>query len=278
MSDIDANASLGVHDVLFMTIDTLRYDVAAKAVELGETPHLAALLPGGAWEKRHSPSSFTYGAHASFFAGFLPTPAMPRAAGRYAHERLFAARFPGSETTSSRTLLFDTADIVSGFAGHGYQTICIGGTGFFNKRSPLGSVLPDLFHESWWNPSLGVGSRASAANQIDLAVTRIAAQGDDRRVFVFVNVAACHSPHHFHVPGAIHDSPDTQRAALADFDRHLPRLLQAMQRRAPVLTVICSDHGSAFGEDGYRGHRIGHSSVWDVPYMQTVLPQRSVAA
>ena len=32
MSNIDANASLGVHDVLFMTIDTLRYDVAIKAL------------------------------------------------------------------------------------------------------------------------------------------------------------------------------------------------------------------------------------------------------
>jgi hypothetical protein len=277
MSNIDANASLGVHDVLFMTIDTLRYDVAIKALELGETPHLASILPGGTWEKRHSPSSFTFGAHTSFFAGFLPTPAMPRTADRAAHERLFAARFPGSETTSPRTLLFDTADIVSGFASHGYQTICIGGTGFFNKRSALGSVLPGLFQESWWNASLGVGARNSAANQIDLASERVAAQDADRRVFVFVNVAACHSPHHFHVAGATRDTPDTQRAALADFDRHLPRLLEAMSARAPVLTIICSDHGTAFGDDGYRGHRIGHHSVWDVPYMQTLLPQRGVA-
>jgi hypothetical protein len=277
MTAIDANACLGTHDVLLVTIDTLRYDVAAKALELGETPHFAAILPGRAWEKRHSPSSFTFGAHASFFAGFLPTPARPRGVDRSAHERLFAARFPGSETASPRTLLFDTADIVSGFAGHGYQTICIGGTGFFNKRSALGSVLPNLFHESWWNASLGVASRHSARNQIDLAIERIGAQSPDRRLFVFLNVSACHSPHHFYVEGAIHDSPDTQRAALADFDSHLPRLLAAAQARAPVLAIICADHGSAFGDDGYRGHRIGHPSVWDVPYMQAILPQRSVS-
>jgi hypothetical protein len=277
MSSIDANSCLGTHDVLFVTIDTLRYDVAAKALELGETPHLAAILPGGAWEKRHSPSSFTFGAHMSFFAGFLPTPAMPRAADRSAHERLFAVRFPGSETASPRTLLFDTADIVSGFASHDYQTICIGGTGFFNKRSPLGSVLPNLFHESWWNTSLGVASRNSAANQIDLATQRIEAQSASKRLFVFLNVSACHAPHHFYVEDARRDTPDTQRAALADFDSHLPRLLDAAQARAPVLAIICSDHGSAFGDDGYRGHRLGHPAVWDVPYMQAILPQRSAA-
>jgi hypothetical protein len=277
MNSIDANACLGTHDILFVTIDTLRYDVAVQALELGETPHLASILPGGAWEKRHSPSSFTFGAHMSFFAGFLPTPAMPRASGRCAHERLFAARFPGSETTSPRTLLFDTADIVSGFAGHGYQTICIGGTGFFNKRSPLGSVLPGLFHESWWNASLGVTSRNSAANQIGLAAERIKAQSAERRLFVFLNVSACHAPHRFYVEGATRDSPDTQRAALADFDSHLPRLLSAVQARAPVLAVICADHGSAFGEGGYRGHRLGHPVVWEVPYMQAVLPQRSAS-
>lgn len=277
MTAIDANACLGTHDVLFMTIDTLRYDVALKALQLGETPNLAAILPGGMWEKRHSPSSFTFGAHASFFAGFLPTPAMPRAVDRDAHERLFAARFPGSETASPRTLQFDTADIVSGFAGHGYHTICIGGTGFFNKRSPLGSVLPNLFHESWWNASLGVAARNSATNQINLAIERIEAQPAAQRLFVFLNAAACHAPHHFYVEGATRDSADTQRAALAEFDSHLPRLFGAMQARAPVLTIICADHGTAFGDDGYRGHRIGHAAVWDVPYMQAILPQRVAA-
>ncbi len=278
MSAIDANTILGTHDVLFITLDTLRYDVAAKALELGETPHLAAILPGRAWEKRHSPSTFTFGAHMSFFAGFLPTPAMPRGADHAAHERLFAVRFPGSETTSVRTLQFDTADIVSGFAAHGYCTICVGGTGFFNKRSQLGSVLPNMFQESWWGETLGVGSRSSSQNQIELAVERIAAQRADRRAFVFLNASACHAPHYFYVPGASRNTPETQRAALADFDSHLPRLLNALQKRAPVLTIICADHGSAFGDDGYRGHRLAHPSVWEVPYMETILSHTGAEA
>jgi hypothetical protein len=256
-----------------MTFDTLRFDVAAQALAAGETPNLAAILPGGGWEKRHSPASFTFAAHQAFFAGFLPTPAVPREADPAAHDRLFAARFPGSETTGGGTLVFDTPDIVSGFAGHGYRTICIGGTGFFNKRSPLGSVLPGLFDESWWDDGLGVACRDSAANQVARAVERIEAQPADRRLFVFVNLAACHPPHHFYRAQVDVDSPDSQRAALADVDRHLPPLFAALRRRAPLLAILTSDHGTAFGEDGYHGHRIGHPSVWDVPYAQMLLVQ-----
>jgi hypothetical protein len=131
---LDVNRLIGSHDILFATLDTLRYDVARDALAAGMTPNLAGLLPGGTWERRHSPGSFTFAAHQAFFAGFLPTPARP---GR--HQRLFAAQFPGSATTGSGTCVFDAPDIVTGLAQRGYHTICVGGVGFFNKASPLGS-------------------------------------------------------------------------------------------------------------------------------------------
>src|SRR5262249_50537052 len=111
---MNANLYMGTHDILFVTLDTLRYDVAEKALREGLTPYLASVLPGGVWEERHSPGNFTYSAHHAFFAGFLPTPVSPGS-----HPRLFAARFIGSETTTADTCVFDTADIVSGLAGRG---------------------------------------------------------------------------------------------------------------------------------------------------------------
>ncbi len=270
---LDAAACIGTHDIVFITLDTLRYDVAAEALERGETPGFAAMLPGGKWQRRHSPSSFTYAAHQAFFAGFLPTPAEPDAAHMGTNTRLFAARFPGSETTGPGTAVFDTADIVSGLAGHGYHTICVGGTGFFNKESPLGSVLPSLFAESWWSAELGVATLESPTNQVDCAIDRVAQCSDDQRVFLFVNISACHPPHAMYLPGATQDSAASQQAALAHVDQQLPRLFTALQRRAPVLAILCADHGTAFGEDGYTGHRIGHPSVWTVPYAEAILPQ-----
>jgi hypothetical protein len=268
---IDARACLGTHDVLFLTLDTLRYDVAMAALERGNTPNLASILPNGAWEKRHTPSTFTYGAHHSFFAGFLPTPVEPRGRAGARHGRLFATRFQGSETTTPRTLVFDTADIVTGFAQHNYHTICIGGVGFFNKRTPLGFVLPSLFEESWWHETLGVSCRESAANQVSRAVKSIAAQPADKRLFTFVNFSACHAPHHFYVEDAARGSFETQCAALADVDRNLPPLLEAARKRAPMLIVVCSDHGAAFGEDDYWGCRVAHPVVWEVPYGEAIL-------
>lgn len=124
------NQIVGRCSVLLMTFDTLRYDAAAACYAQGLTPHIARLIPEG-WQACHSPATFTFAAHQAFFAGFFPTPGYP---GR--HERLLAARFAGSETTTANTYVFDTPDIVSGFAQLGYRTICIGGVGFFNKKTP----------------------------------------------------------------------------------------------------------------------------------------------
>ena len=68
---------VGRCDILFITLDTLRYDAACDALARGLTPNIAARLPNQMWEERHSPGSFTYAAHQAFFAGFLPTPAQP---------------------------------------------------------------------------------------------------------------------------------------------------------------------------------------------------------
>src|SRR5260370_33885686 len=116
---IDARVLIGTHDVLLITLDTLRYDVARDCLAEGRTPNLAALLPGGLWEERHSPGNFTYAAHHAFFAGFLPTPVAPGH-----HPRLFAARFPGSETTTDETFVFDAPDLVTGLAVQGYHSGC----------------------------------------------------------------------------------------------------------------------------------------------------------
>src|SRR5438067_11376031 len=122
---LNARELIGTHDVLFVTLDTLRYDVARDALSAGRTPNLAAIFPAGRWEERHSPGSFTFAAHQAFFGGFLPTPAAPGQ-----HPRLFAARFAGSETTAPTTCVFEAAEIISGLAARGYHTLCIGGVGF----------------------------------------------------------------------------------------------------------------------------------------------------
>lgn len=264
---IDVNALMGTHDILFMTIDTLRYDAAKEILSQGRTPNFASVLPGGVWEERHTSGSFTYAAHHAFFAGFLPTPvSQPN------HPRLFAVRFPGSETIADSTCVFDAPDIVTGLAGLGYHTICIGGVGFFNKESALGRVLPSLFAQSHWAPELGVTDPESTRNQVALAVAILGDVPRDRRVFLFLNVSAVHQPNRSYLDGADEDSLGSHSAALAYVDGHLPALWAALRKRAPVFCIVCSDHGTAYGEDGYHGHRLAHPVVWTVPYAEFLLP------
>lgn len=260
MSSFDMNAIVGTHDILWITLDTLRFDVARKALAEGRTPNLAALVRDG-WERRHTPGNFTLAAHAAFFAGFLPTPATPGP-----HPRLFAAAFEGSETTSPHTWVYEAADVPGGLARAGYHTVCIGGVGFFNKRTPLGCVLPGLFRESFWEPSFGVTGRDSTRNQVDCALNVIQRVRPSLRLLLFLNVSALHQPNCIFVDGQTTDSPHTMEAALCYVDSQLQPLVRAMKARAPLFFMIMSDHGTAYGEDGYRGHRLGHPVVWEVPY------------
>ncbi|MEU2250232.1 STM4013/SEN3800 family hydrolase [Streptomyces sp. NPDC019224] len=255
---------VGSHDLLLVTLDTLRYDVAAELAAAGRIPRLARHLPGGVWEERHAPGSFTYASHQAIFAGFLPTPAAPGP-----HPRLFAARFAGSETTAERTFVFDTPDLVSGLAKEGYRTVCVGGVGFFNLRGPLGSVLPGMFQEAHWEPEFGVASPTSFEAQVTRAEQVVAALPPEQRLFLFVNVSALHQPNWFHKPGATRDAGDsraTHAAALEYVDAHIGRLFAAVSSRRRTFAIVCSDHGTAYGDDGYTGHRLGHESVWTVPY------------
>jgi arylsulfatase A-like enzyme len=88
-----------------------------------------------------------------------------------------------------------------------------------------------------------------------------------------VNVSTLHSPNRHYLRGAREDSRATQRAALAYVDRHIGGLLRALAARHDCWVILCSDHGTAYGEDGYVGHRLAHPTVWTVPYAEAHLPQ-----
>jgi hypothetical protein len=263
---LDATQFIGSHDVLLVTLDSLRYDVARDTLSAGRTPRLAELLPGDRWQERRSPGTFTFPAHQAFFAGFLPTPVGQRKAGR-----LFACNSLRGTTVTARTYAFNAPDIVTGLAELGYHTVCVGGVGFFSKQTRLGRVLPGLFDESYWSPTLGVDDQDSTQHQCDVAVARIRSLPLSQRVFLFMNVAATHAPHWAYLDGPAMDSIDSMAAALAYVDIHIGRMIRRLRKRRSWLVILCSDHGEAFGEDGLHGHGFPHPAVWTVPYAEFAL-------
>lgn len=263
---INANEIIGRANVLLITFDSLRYDVARAALRGGQTPNLAKLLPGGEWEERRTQGTFTLPAHTSFFSGFLPVPSGPARP-----TRLFACYTPHGTTIGERTYVFDAPNIVSGLADLGYRTACIGGVGFFSGETKLGSVLPGLFHESHWSPETGPNGADSTRHQVDVALRVMEEKRNEQHLFLFINISATHTPHHVYLPGALTDSWESQGAALAYSDGQLGRLFDAMSSEGPWLVIMCADHGEAFGEDGHLGHGIAHPCVLSVPYAETIL-------
>ncbi len=263
MATVDMNRVIGRANLLFVTFDSLRFDVAALALDAGKTPEIGRWIGAGGWEKRESPGTFTLASHSAFFHGFLPT-----SAERPGAPRILALAYQGARTIDENTFVFEDApDIIRGCAGLGYKTICVGGVGFFSKRNPLGEVLPGYFEESVWTEEMGVTAPGSTAAQVDWAVRRLARLEADRQVLLFVNISATHVPHH-HYCGAAVDCAASQTAALAYVDSQLGPLMAAMTARGPLFGLFCADHGEAYGEDGRYGHRIAHPSVTTVPYAQ----------
>ncbi len=250
-------------NVLFMVLDALRYDVAQDLFLQGELPNFASYLPATGWEKRYSPASFTYPAHQAFFSGFLPTrvdqPVTPRR---------FAADFKGSVSTTAETFCFEETDIVTALNNRGYSSYCIGGVGFFNKQTALSRILPDLFRESVWSSVLGVTNPKSTKHQFEKAVDWI--QATEQPFFLYINVSAIHQPNCTYI-NEEKDTLESHKAALKYVDSQLPTLMNAIEEETSTCCFFCSDHGTAYGEDGHWGHRNGHKTVMEVPYVDFLL-------
>ena len=261
------NQIVGSCDLLFITFDTLRYDAAFRTWQDGTTPHLRQWISSG-WEQRHTPGSFTYAAHHAFFAGYLPTPIAPN----IVQSRLFAARFEGSVTSTKNTKQFETADIVTGLKGEGYRTVCVGGVHFFNRLNPLGRVLPDLCEHSFWRPEFGVDHKDSTRHQLEFAAHQVLSTPAWQKLFLFINISAIHPPNFFYSRSQGPDDLESHCDALRYVDSQMPILRQALQQRdSQTFYIFSGDHGTAYGEDGYQGHRRGHPVVWTVPYADGML-------
>ncbi len=266
---IDTRHAIGTErrNVLFITLDSLRYDAARTALDDGRAPALAALLPDGRWEERRTPGTFTFPAHQAFFAGFLP-----KTAERDQPARLWECEPPQGKPVAETSFVFPAANILDGFTAMDYRTVCIGGVTYFSSETPLGSVFPAMFAETYWKPEFGSNEPESTRHQVDQALGVLADQPAHRPLFLFLNVSATHVPFHHYLPGGTgQDSVQAQAAALSYADGHLGRLLDALPQGGKWLVVVCADHGEALGEDGYYGHGIAHPVVWTVPYGETLL-------
>ena len=108
-------------DVLFISLDSCRYDTFEAAYLGGTVPNLAGVAP---LHRAQAPSHFTYGSHAAFWMGFTPgvegcgDPLLNPKVGK-----LFRMAFSGHQSRDQQGFSLDGANVIDGFRRLGYRTI-----------------------------------------------------------------------------------------------------------------------------------------------------------
>ncbi len=264
-------------DVLFISLDSCRYDTFVAAHRQGGLPHLSAVGP---LHRAQAPSYFTYGSHAAFWMGFTPgveccaEPWLNPKAGK-----LFRMAFAGhAGQDGEQNFRLEGANIIEGFRRQGYSTIGSGAVDWFNTASETGSVLAQPFEHFHF-----AGNTWSLCAQLYWMEERLAQVPESQPRFVFLNVGETHVPYWHEgadwerwpspcVPfGSEHcsaeESARRQRACLEWVDQQLAPLLE---RFAQGTVFVCADHGDCWGEDGLWEHGISHPATLTVPLLMRV--------
>jgi hypothetical protein len=251
--------------VLFVTLDSCRYDTFARA-------RIPAMRAVGPLHKAQAPSHFTFGSHASMFAGFTPgvsEMATPLINPKFGKDfKLVGASFPGK---GGEGFTLEGPNIVAGFKRLGYFAIGSGAVQWFDPSTPAPRLLTSEFDEFFYP-----GDSWSLGRQLAWIETQLARRPGSP-AFVFVNVGETHVPYyHDGAPWSREDNPCVpfqtadrsadcrfrQRACLEFVDRKLAPLLA---RFSESTILLCSDHGDCWGENGLWEHGISHAMTLTVP-------------
>jgi len=256
-------------NVLILVLDSLRYDVAAKAT----TPNLQRLFyAGGAgtWRKVYAPGTYTLPSHMSMFqAGLFPSD--PHSQEPVYNHRLGPAFKGRGDLFSSQPSLFEVPsgaeNIVKGMSMLGYETLGLGGVGWFDSRMATTELWAELFFDSFhWDPAFHETEPQAFERQIDLLKAHKAAGNQDTPLFLFINCPSTHTPY-----CGFERSVRGQARALRYVDQHIPALFGLLPH--PLHVFIMADHGDCFGEEGLWGHSIYHPKVMEVPMIHFRLEQ-----
>ena len=179
-------------------------------------------------------------------------------------------------------------------AEEGYETCCIGGVSFFDKRSGLGNVFPGYFKQSFWNPAFSPiapdyayfeTNIRGAENVCAFAEKWLEKLEHDKKIFLYLNVSAIHYPNYYYLEmetqktemkfqpdrGYEKDTLESHAAALRYVDRAIEPLFKAFEQKGDTFVICCSDHGTCYGEDGCVSHGLNHPMVTTIPYKHFLL-------
>ena len=264
-------------DVLFITLDSCRYDTFRSCLNDSSLPNIGSISP---LHKAQAPSYYTYGSHSSFWMGFTPgvasstDPFLNPKAGK-----LFRMSFSGHASSDTDDCYrLQGSNIVEGFRNLGYNTIGSGAVDWFNTSTDTGRNLTSPFDHFFFS-----GNTWSLQTQLTWINNQLLNTPIDQPRFVFLNVGETHVPYWhegaqwdrwpspcFPFGGDKCDAAESsrrQRLCLQWVDNQLSDLIS---RFFDSTILVCADHGDCWGEDGLWEHGISHSCTLTVPLLLRV--------
>ncbi len=123
------------HNVLFVTIDSCRYDTAINS-------HLPFLSSLSKIKKGEAPSSYTLPSHISYFSGILPNLID---GDQYLDGIDQIWRSVNAKVRNKKVAItFDGINIIDYYQKQNYSVVGVGGVSFFKKNK--NNILPSLFN------------------------------------------------------------------------------------------------------------------------------------
>jgi len=245
--------------ILFITLDSCRYDTFV-AVDL---PNLKAL---GQVYLAKAPGNFTFASHAAMFVGFTPgVPDKAQALINPKFGKIFKIVGGGYPSKGNEFLTIKGKNLVQGLGAIGYTTIGTGAAGWFDDATPTAQPLVEDFQHYWF-----AGNCWSLEKQLQF-VNKHLDRLNGKPAFVFINLGETHVPYwhegadwdRSHNPcrpfgGADNDAAECARRQLACVEWVDDTLGPLLSRFSGANTLVCADHGDAWGEDGMWEHGIHH--------------------
>lgn len=265
MNGATAFSKVHPESVLFLTLDSCRFDTAASTT----TPNLSAIGP---LRRAMAPGHFTFSSHAAFWVGTTPgipqsrEPVLNPKAGRLF--RLANARAPAQP---GDVFVLEGRSVPEGFRRRGHRAIGTGSVAWFDLETEPGRWLTEDFDRFEY-----VRGPGSLPKQLTWLAGELSGL-NGAPVFAFLNVGETHVPY-WH-PGASWSPRDNpcvpfgerndaetcrtrQSQCLAWADEALGPLLAAFSN---ATILACADHGDCWGEDGLWEHGIWHEKTMEVP-------------
>jgi len=252
---------------LIITLDSCRYDTFRDTAPT----HLSRLGP---LHRAMAPGHFTLPSHSALFAGYTPGVAdssepivNPR------RGRLFRLAGVDRRSKDQDFVVLEGHNFINGLQRIGYRTFGTGAVRWFDPSTAAGGEMVKDFDSFFYT-----GDCFSLRRQLKW-IHRQLEDVNDSPVLVFLNIGETHVPYwHEGAPWDRESNPcqlfgqendaqvcrERQSACLEWVDAELEPLLDQFSQ---ATTLVCADHGDAWGEDGLWEHGFHHPAVLEVPLL-----------